>query len=361
MKGKNVNGNIGGLRKKIDAVDSKILKLLNERAHYAIKIGASKKKEGRGLYIPDREKEIIRHLVSANKGPLPDENLVDIFREVLNSNRALQGRLKISFFRLEASFTHQAALKNFGRGSEYIGARAISDVFSAVEKGLADYGVVPVENTSEGIVNHTFDMFFESGLSICAEINMSVDQCLLSKAAAGSAVARVYSHYQAIAQCRNYIEDNLAGAKIVEVASTSEAARLAAKDKKSAAIASSLAADIYGLKILARKIQDTPENYTRFLSIGKCGPGRSGYDKTSVMFSIKDRIGALHDILVAFKKRKINLTKIESRSTKKKAWEYVFFIDFDGHIEDKKVKEALEDMEEFCVFLKVLGSYPKAE
>ena len=350
------------IRKQIDKIDREILKLLNKRAELAIKIGKLKQETGEEVYIPNREKEILLNLLKENKGPLPKESLQNIFSEILHAGRTLQSKLKIAYLGPEATFTHLAAVKNFGRYCEYVPLKTIKDVFQEVEKGRVDYGVVPIENSTEGVVNHTLDMFMESDLLICSELNLPIELCLLSKFSDIKKIKRLYSHPQALGQCRNWIEANLSEVEVVETTSTSKAAELAKKSNvPSAAIASSIAGEIYGLNIIAKGIEDISENYTRFLVIGKQSSERSGHDKTSIMFSIKDRVGALHDILVPFKKLNINLTKIESRPTRKKAWEYVFFLDFLGHIKDKKIKKALSEVSNQCVFLKVLGSYPRAE
>ncbi|OGS19912.1 MAG: chorismate mutase [Elusimicrobia bacterium RIFOXYA2_FULL_39_19] len=356
---KNVDKN--KIRKEIDSLDLKILELLNKRAGFALEIGRLKRKLGDKIYIPDREKIVMTRILENNKGPLTRESTQNIFNEILHSARALQASLKIAYFGPEATFTHLAAVKNFGRYSEFISCKSIGDVFQAVEKNRADYGVVPIENTTEGIVNHTLDIFYESDLLICSEINLRIEQCLLANAENLKSIKKVFTHYQPLAQCRKWLEFNLMKVEIVEVSSTAEAAKLAAKTKNSAAIGSYLAGDVYKLKVMARGIEDSKENFTRFLVIGRQITNRSGYDKTSIMFSIKDKIGALHSMLAPFQKYGINLTKIESRPTKKKAWEYVFFIDLAGHIEDKKVRLALQELNKQCVFLKILGSYPKAE
>ena len=349
------------IRKKIDEVDSKLLNLLNQRAGLALEVGKIKKASDEKFYIPNREREILARVARNNKGPLPQKNAANIFSEILHSARALQAKLKVSYFGPEATFTHQAAIKNFGRYCEFVPAKTIGDVFQEVEKERADYGVVPIENSTEGIVNHTFDLFIESDLNICAELNLRVEECLLSKALGLKDIKKVYSHSNPLAQCRGCLELNLPRAVLVESSSTSEAAKIASREKDASAIASSLAADLYGLRILAKGIEDSKENYTRFLVIGSQAPGISGNDKTSIMFSIKDRVGALHEMLAPFRKNKINLTKIESRPTKRKAWEYIFFIDMSGHIQEKKVRSAIDELSRQCVFLKILGSYPKAE
>lgn len=349
------------IRNKIDRIDEGILKLLNERVKLAIEIGKIKSKKKEDVFVPLREKEIISNLKNLNKGPITGEALSDIFREILNVSRAIQKKIKVSYFGPAATFTHLAALKIFGRCVEYIPVESIKDVFTEVEKGRADYGVVPIENSTEGVVNHTLDMFVDSDLKITSEIFLEISHYLLSGENAIQKIKKVYSHPQAIAQTRNWIEKNLKDAKIVEVASTSEAARLARKEKNTAAISSVVASEIYGLNILAENIEDYKKNFTRFLIIGMQYPPSSGCDKTSIMFSVKDRVGALHDMLVPFKKHKLNLTKIESRPTRKKAWEYIFFVDFVGHIDNKNVRKALSELEKSCSLLKVLGSYPIGE
>lgn len=352
---------LDNLRKKIDAIDRKLLRLLNDRAMFAKTIGKLKTENNQSFYIPHREKKIILDLIEENEGPLSSDVVESIFREIFSACRSLESRIRIAYLGPEATFTHQAAIKNFGLGSFYLPCKTIADVFTEVEKGRADYGVVPVENSTEGIVNHTLDMFIESELVICAEISMSIEECLLSTVHDKKQIRKVYSHLQPLAQCRNWLEENLPGVPVEEVSSTSEAAKKAKGEKDTAAIASAAAASLYNLEIVAKGIEDSKENYTRFLVIGRHPSQRSGQDKTSVMFSIKDKVGALHDMLMSFKKQKINLTKIESRPTKKKAWEYIFFIDFLGHQTEKKVKTALTQLSKNCVFLKILGSYPRAE
>jgi chorismate mutase / prephenate dehydratase len=252
-------------------------------------------------------------------------------------------------------------MKQFGRAADYRPGKSIADVFDDVEKARADYGVVPIENSTEGVVNHTLDMFLESDLVICAEREDAISHYLLASQESLKKVKAVYSHPQALAQCRRWLETHLRTVPVHEAASTADAAAHAALDVSAAAIASPLAAEIYNLKTLASRIEDSRHNMTRFLVIGKKTASPSGRDKTSLLLSIKDRVGALHDLLMVFQTEKINLTKIESRPTKKKAWEYVFFIDAEGHISDDPVRRALDKLKEHCVFLKVLGSYPRGD
>ncbi|MHB9154748.1 MAG: prephenate dehydratase [Endomicrobiales bacterium] len=349
------------LRSRIDEVDRRMLALLNRRASLARQVGKLKARAGQDFYIPHREKKIVSGLLKENRGPLSALALESIYREILNACRSLESRLKISYFGPEATFTHQAALKNFGTSAEYLPVKSITDVFSEVEKNRADYGVVPIENSTEGVVNHTLDMFIESDLVICAEISMEIELCLLSQSGDRKAVKKIYSHSQPLAQSRKWLEENLPGVPVIEMSSTSQAAKRAAREKNAAAVASKAASVLYHLAVAARGIEDSRENYTRFLVIGRNPALMSGQDKTSVMFSIKDRVGALQGMLMPFKKHKINLTKIESRPTKKKAWEYIFFIDFLGHVSEPRVQKALERLSRNCFFLKVLGSYPRAE
>jgi chorismate mutase/prephenate dehydratase len=349
------------LRQKIDKIDNQILGLLNQRTRAAREIAKLKVKAKQEFYAPHREKKIVDRLLKKNKGPLPNEALRGIFQEILNASRSMQKKLRVSYLGPEATFTHLAAVKNFGRYAAFTPVKSIADVFSEVEKGRSDYGVVPIENSTEGVINHTLDMFVISELKICSELLLEISHNLLSKASELREIKRIYSHPQPIAQSRNWIEDNLPNAELVETSSTAKAAEMAEKDPKGGAIASSLAASLYDLKIIARHIEDNVQNFTRFLVIGRSFPAKSGQDKTSILFSIKDRVGALHDMLTPFRENNINLTKIESRPTKLRAWEYIFFVDFIGHIEDGNVKRALRQLERECLLLKILGSYPRSE
>lgn len=351
---------IEDLRREIDEIDSHFIELLTRRAEKVLKIAKIKEKEGGSYYSPGREKVIMDKLLAQNKGPLPDEELKEIIKTILRAYLSLQKKLKVVYFGPPATFTHLAAIKNFGRAAELIPAKNIREIFARVEKRQADYGVVPVENSTEGIVSHTLDMFLDSDLKICAEIILEIAHHLLGRGKLEK-VEKIYSHPQAIAQCRLWLEEYMPTVKLCEVESTAKAAQLALEEEGTAAIASEVAAGLYGLSILKAHIEDSPHNYTRFLVIGRDYAEPSGQDKTSILFSIKDRVGALYDMLSPFKIHGINLTKIESRPTKRKAWEYVFFVDFMGHKDDEPVKKALFELEERCFFLKILGSYPKGE
>lgn len=347
------------LRQKIDRLDLAILKLLNERAEFTLDIGSIKKKKKKGVFSPDREREVYSRLKANNKGPVQNGTLEAIYREIMSGSLSLEKLPIIAYLGPEATFTHIAALKRFGASVNYVACDSITEVYNEVEADRADYGVVPIENSTEGAVNHTLDMFVDSDLKICAEGLLPIEHNLLSKGKKSS-IKKVYSNPQVLGQCRLWLESNLPGVELVSTSSTTKAAQLSSKTKAAAAIASKLAAVKYNLKIAAKSIEDSPHNYTRFLIIGKPETEPTKSDKTSIMFSVKDRVGALHDMLVPFKKNKVNLTKIESRPSKKKAWDYYFFVDFMGHYKDPKIKKALKQLEKQCKFLKVLGSYPAA-
>lgn len=346
------------LRDAIDKLDGKIIATLNRRTKLAISIGKLKAKLKKSVYMPDRESQIYKHIKKVNRGPLNNETLQAIYREIMSGTLMLQKPLRVAYLGPRATFTHLAALKKFGAQVEHIGLQNITDVFSEVERDNCDYGVVPVENSIEGAVNHTLDMMVDSDLKICAEVLLDISHNLLANCPIKN-IKKVYSNPQVFGQCRIWLETNLPGCELIEVSSTTKAAEIAARQRCAAALASSLAARIYKLKMIASSIEDSPHNVTRFLVIGKKESNPTGQDKTSVVFSVKDRVGALHDMLSSFKAEKINLTKIESRPSKKKVWDYYFFMDFEGHICEKKVQKALAQLEKKCHFLKILGSYPQ--
>jgi len=349
------------LRAEITKNDKTILKLLNQRTKLALEIGTLKKKMKTNVYSPEREENVYRALLKNNKGPLPKESLKAIYREIMSSAIGLQKKLVISYLGPEATFTHQAARSKFGSSVDYFPSGSISGIFNAVEKGYADYGVVPIENSIEGAVNHTLDVFINSPLVICSEILLKISHNLLSRKKGLSGIKKVYSNPQVFGQCRQWLRTNLSDkVELINTESTAQAAMIAAvKDKNSAAIASTLAADLYKLHLVARDIEDITHNTTRFLVIGNKYAGYTGKDKTSIMFSAKDRVGVLYDILAIFKKSGINLTKIESRPSKKKPWEYYFFVDFNRHCDEKDVKGVFKQLKKYCVFIKILGSYPQ--
>ena len=350
---------IGKVREEIDSIDSQILDLLTLRGKKVLEIARLKSISGKGYYAPDREKFILERLFKKNKGPIPKDGLKAVYREILSSCRNIEAPLKVAYLGPEGSFTHLAAMEKFGSSMELIPASDIAEVFTAVEKDEVDLGVVPVENSSEGVVTYTLDILVDSHLKIINEIMQEIAHYLASLENDIHRVKKIYSHPQALGQTRLWLRNNLHDVKVVEVDSTSEAARLASLEKGSGAITGKLAAKMYGLNTLRAHIEDLAHNYTRFLVIGKEGAKRTGKDKTSIIFSVKDKPGALYHCLAAFAQGNINLTKIESRPSKKKAWDYIFFIDMEGHIDDSRIKKALDQLEKMCVYLKVLGSYPR--
>jgi len=350
------------LRQQIDQLDEQLLAVLNERGRLVKQVGETKEKKGTPVFAPGREAELIKRLKQKNEGPLPNQAIEGVFREVVHACRSLQKTFRIAFFGPEATFTHQAAIKAFGQQTTMIPSRTIPDVFAEVEKGRADYGVVPIENSTEGVVNHTLDMFVESGLSICAELQLPIGHYLLGRQKDyPKKIKTLFSHYQAMAQCSRWVDKHLKGIRYIECSSTADAAHQAQQTPGSVAIASRLAAELYSLDVLEQRIEDSTQNYTRFYVIGKTEPAKTGRDKTSIMFSVKDKVGALVDMLVPFKRYKLNMTKIESRPTRQKAWEYVFFVDFWGHRSEPQVQKALQELEKSCLFLKTLGSYPRTD
>jgi len=348
------------LRKKIDALDRKLINLLNLRAQATKKIGKIKINTGKSIYAPERELEVLRKIAGLNRGPLKKGALEAIYREVMSASLALEKPLKIAYLGPAASFTNLAAIKKFGSQVNYVACNSIVEVFLEVERGTADYGVVPIENSIEGAVSHTLDVFVDSDLKICSQVILEVSHNLLANCEKNK-IRKIYSNPQVFGQCRIWLLKNLPDAELVDVSSTTRAAEMVKKEKNSAAIASLLASKIYGLKVIASGIQDSLHNITRFLVIGRNVVEKTGSDKTSLLFSIKDHVGALYELLMPFRKYGVNLTKIESRPSKKKAWEYYFFVDISGHFDDGKVKKALKELEPKCNYFKILGSYPIGE
>ncbi len=348
------------LRESIDAIDDKILALLNDRAKVVIAVGKAKKDSAAPFYVPSRENAIYTRLCSKSTGPFPEDGIRRVFREIISASLALEEPMKVAFLGPVATFTHVAAMQQFGLSATLVAQKSISAVFDEVERGRADYGVVPVENSNEGVVTHTLDMFMETGLKIYAEILLEISHDLLSVSGNLEDIQRIYSHPQALAQCRKWLEENLPDIPLIDVASTAAAAQLANADRSAAAIASAMAGSRYDLRPIKVSIADNPNNFTRFLIVSDQFPAPSEQDKTSVMFCINDEPGILWRMLEPFNKHGVNLTKIESRPLKKRAWEYIFFLDMEGHIENKPVRAAIDELEPHCKFLKVLGSYPRA-
>ena len=350
---------LDGIRKSIDSIDRKIVELLNERYSHVLEVGHWKRSRKAAVYVPEREKAVYENLDKLNKGPMKPETLRAVYREIMSGALALEHPLKVAFFGPEATYTHIAAVAKFGHSVEYVAKKTITDVFKEVEAGRAEYGCVPIENSTEGAVNHTLDMLLDSPALICAEVNLRIHQCLLSNTPK-SAIKKVYSHPQSLAQCRNWLIENLPGAETVEATSNTKAAQIAAEEKGSAAIASSLAGELYKLDVVAESIEDNPYNTTRFLVISNQETKPTGDDKTSICFAVKDRVGVLYDCLQPFKKEAVTLTMIESRPTKRRNWEYFFFIDMLGHHSDPRIQKALSELGEHVQTLRILGSYPKA-
>ncbi len=348
------------LRQKIDELDCKIIQLLNDRTKLALGIGKLKSEGGQATYAPERETEIYRRIEALAKGPLPKEALKSIYREVMSAALSLERPLTIAYLGPQATFTHLASISKFGSSVNYVPAATISEVFQEVDQKRAGYGVIPVENSIEGAVTHSLDRFIDSDLKICSEIFFEISHHLLSNSPLKD-IRRVYSNPQVFGQCRMWIEAHLPRVELIDTMSTAQAAERAKREDGSAAIASKLAATLYDLPILASGIEDLAHNMTRFLVISRDVAAPSGRDKTSIVVSIKDKVGALYEMLSPIRKHRVNMTKIESRPSKKKAWDYYFFIDFEGHVQNPKIKKMLEELEERVRFLKILGSYPRAQ
>jgi chorismate mutase/prephenate dehydratase len=347
-------------RSRINDLDNQILNLLNQRAEAALQIGDLKRRQDLPSYAPEREAEIVTRLSTANGGPLPAATIRAVWREILSGCRALERPLSIAYFGPRATFTHQAALHHFGGGAAYVPARTVADVFEDVEHARVEYGVVPVENSTEGAVNITLDRLVDSDALICGEIYLPITQHLLSLARDVSEIKLVISHPQGLAQCRSWLAQNLPEVPTQDVTSTAAAAEQAAGDVTIAAIASDLAGELYSVPVLRPRIEDNPHNATRFLVIGRRPVGPSARDKTSILFAMRNEPGVLYRILEPFARRGINVIKIETRPGKSRAWEFVTFLDFEGHRDTPTVAAALNEMEGRTLFLKVLGSYPAA-
>ena len=351
------NESVDVLRKKIDQIDVKIVNLLNARASLAQRIGYSKSLSSQEVYVPNREKEILHRISQLNRGPLSVDAVRAVFREIISGCRSLEAPLKVAFFGAEATYSHLAAKEKFGSSSELRSTASIPEVFQEVSQGRASFGVVPIENSTEGVVAHTLDCLVESDLQICAEVYLDIHHHLLSKSGKAEDVRRILSHPQALAQCRGWLTAHFPKITVEEVASTAHGAIAAANDGSIAAISSALAKEVYSLAAVASNIEDRSNNITRFLVVGNLVTQPSGDDKTSLVFSAKDKPGVLFQMLQPFARSRINLSKIESRPIKNKPWEYLFFLDLMGHRQQPAVKKAMADLEKNCVFLKILGSY----
>ena len=349
------------IRKQIDAIDLRLVEWMNERARLAVEIGRLKREAGRNAaYAPEREREVLERVASASAGPLQEATLRAIWKELMSGSLALEMPAKVMYLGPEGSFSHLAALEKFGRSVDLAAVRDIASVFDGVARGLADYGIVPVENTTGGAVRDTMECFLgvRGPVKICAEMAMPVHQNLLGKTADLAKVMKVYSKPQVFDQCRGWLSQNLAHADQVAVDSTAEAALLAAKVKGTSAIASRMAAELYDLKVLAPAIEDNPQNQTRFLVLGRENPKPTGRDKTCLLFSTAHKAGALVEVLDLFRRHGVNMTKIESHPAPGESWEYYFFVDIEGHRDDESVRKALEEAKTHTRELRVLGSFP---
>ena len=355
-----VAGSLRNLRSHIDKLDLQILKLVNERAGLAAEAGRVKNEHGAEVFSPAREEEILQNVLQANKGPLDENTVRAIYREIMSGSRALQKVVKVAYLGPEYSFSHLAAVERFGQAVEFFRVGSIAAVFEEVNRSHADFGVVPLENSTDGRVADTLDMFMRlPQLKICAEIRLRIHHNLLANCEQQE-IRRVYSKPQALSQCRNWLSKNVPHASLHEVASTATAAELAQREPGAAAVASRQAAVRYGLRILFTDIEDSPYNETRFAVIGTQEAARSGHDKTAIMFRIPHNPGSLVEALNVFKQNKLNLTWIESFPAKSAKPEYVFFVDFEGHAEDPRVKRCLAALQEHCEEVSVLGSFPMA-
>ena len=348
------------LRREIDAIDERILELLTERARLAQKIGAIKQDTDRVYYVPEREKLIFEELKRKNPGVLPEKAIRSIYREIISATRALERPISVAFLGPKDTFSHMATLRVFGSMAECHPAATVSDIFTEVERKRVDYGVVPVETSMGGGVSDTLDRFVVSELKIVNEVMLHINHSLLSNSPLEE-ITQVYSKQQPFVQCRNWLKANLPNAELIETSSTAEAARVVRDKPGAAAIASELAAETYGLEIIASSIEDASHNFTRFFVIGWQSAKPTGHDKTAILFTIKDKPGALNRLLQPMARRGINLSRIESRPSQKRAWEYVFFVDLMGHASEPDVKEALDELAQECSEFKILGSFPQGE
>ncbi|GHC25228.1 prephenate dehydratase [Aidingimonas halophila] len=353
--------NLDELRQRIDQLDDNILRLISDRARCAKQVADIKTKDDPGtvFYRPEREAQVLRRIMALNDGPLDDEEMARLFREIMSACLALEQPVKVAYLGPEGTFTQQAALKHFGHSAVSMPMAAIDDVFREVEAGAANYGVVPVENSTEGVVNHTLDSFMDSAMQIDGEVVLRIHHHLLvSSNTLKDKVSRIYSHPQSFAQCRKWLDAHYPHAERVAVASNAEAAKLVKTEWHSAAIAGDMAARLYGLEKIAEKIEDSPDNSTRFLIIGNHNVPMSGEDKTSIVVAMRNQPGALHELLEPFHRHQIDLTRLETRPSRTGVWNYVFFIDFKGHRDEPEVAAVLEEVRLRSAELKVLGSYP---
>lgn len=356
------DGKLDDIRNRIDRIDAQLIDLISDRARLATEIAEIKKADGGTVnyYRPEREAQILRRIMKENPGPLADREIARLFRELMSSCLALEQVMNIAYLGPEGTFTHTATLKHFGQSINAVSLPSIDQVFHQVQSGNCDYGVVPIENSIEGVVNHTLDMLINSTLKISGEVELRINQFLMSRTTVRKKIRKIYSHQQSFAQCRNWLDSHMPGVERVPVNSNAEAARLASEDNTSAAIAGESTAGLYKLKILERNIEDESDNSTRFLIIAEQDTPATGEDKTSLLFSMPSRPGALLEMLQCFADNKVNMTRIESRPSRRGLWEYIFFVDVEGHIQDRAVASAVQRLESEASMVKVLGAYPRA-
>jgi chorismate mutase/prephenate dehydratase len=352
------------VRARIDSVDEQIQRLINERAKLAQLVGISKSRDGHTVdfYRPEREAQVLRRARERNRGPLRDEEVVRLFREIMSACLAQQEPLKVAYLGPEATFSQTAVLTHFGHSVRALPLGSIDEVFHEVESAAADFGVVPIENSTEGTVNHTLDRFSGSPLKICGEVELRIHHYLMGNMSALGRIVRICSHPQSLAQCRGWLQEHLPSIELVPVSSNGEAARRARDERGTAAIAGETAAEVYGLKILAAEIEDRADNTTRFLVLGRKLLAASGQDRTTLLVSIADTDspGALHRLLEPLARHRVSMTRIESRPSHRRKWDYIFFIDIEGHAEEPHVARALEALKRRASLFRVLGSYPRA-
>ena len=353
---------LGVVRDQIDSIDAQLLELLNRRARCAEHVGEIKSRYGEAghVYRPEREAQVLRRIQSLNQGPLPNESVTFFFREVMSACLSLENPLGIAFLGPLGTFSESAAVKHFGHAARLAPQAAIDDVFREVEAGHAQYGVVPVENSTEGAVGRTLDLLMGSPLKICGEVVLRIHQHLMSRETSLGAITKVYSHAQSLAQCHEWLNRSLPGVPRISVGSNAEAARLSASEPGTAAIAGEAASERYDLPRLVENIEDEPNNTTRFLVLGRHDAGPSGADKTSLIMSAANRPGAVHELLAPLAAAGVSMSRLESRPARAALWEYVFYVDIEGHREAPAVKAALEALAADAAYLKILGSYPQA-
>jgi len=351
-----------GLRDKIDALDLQIMQAISDRARCAQQVAEVKKGQGDlAYYKPEREAQVLRHIMEKNAGPLDNEEMARLFRQIMSACLALEQPIRVAFLGPEGTFTQEAALKHFGDSAISVPQSAIDEVFREVLAGACNYGVVPVENSTEGVISHTLDSFMDSSLKICGEVELRIHQhFMIGPNTNKDSVTRVYSHAQSLAQCRQWLNSNYPNIERVAVSSNAEAAKRVQGEWNSAAIAGDMACELYNLEKMREKIEDRPDNSTRFLIIGRESVPRSGDDRTSIVVSVHNKPGALHDLLEPFRRHNVDMTRLESRPSRNSKWSYVFFIDLIGHIEDQPVADVLEELSSSVAELKILGSYPRA-